>query len=105
MAAFLTIQQAPLPIQEKYLPMIRQATLQGDLSPMGYVYMQDNLLVLINKPQMFGTQIRLNTTTKKKEVAPIDDEAHVDERRAEFGLGPLADYLKRLDVNYKPSVK
>ena len=100
LAAFVTIQQADIAVQEKYLPMIRQATLQGDLSPMGYVYMQDNILVTKGKPQMFGTKTRINSTTKKQEFAPIEDKAHVDERRAAFGLGPLVDYAKRLGISY-----
>jgi len=102
LAAFITIQQADIAVQEKYLPMIRQATLQGDLSPMGYIYMQDYLLVTQGKPQMFGTKTRINPTTKKQEFAPIEDKARVDERRAAFGLGPLADYAKRLGVSYQP---
>lgn len=101
LAAFITIQQADIAIQEKYLPMIRQATLQGDLSPMGYVYMQDNLLVMRGKPQMFGTKTRINSTTKKQEFFPIEDKEHVDERRAAFGLAPLADHAKRLGINYQ----
>lgn len=101
LAAFITIQQADITVQEKYLPVIRKATLQGDLSPMGYIYMQDHLLVLRGKPQMFGTKTRINPTTKKQEFAPIDDKAHVDERRAAFGLGPLADYAKRLGISYQ----
>ena len=29
---------------------------------------------------------------------PIEDEEHVDERRAEVGLEPLAEYLKRFGI-------
>jgi hypothetical protein len=34
-------------------------------------------------------------------LQPIEDEANVDQRRAEVGLGPLADYLKGMRAMYQ----
>ena len=36
---------------------------------------------------------------------PIDDEEHVDERRAAVGLPPLAEYLKLFNLAYQPPAK
>ncbi|RYU81014.1 DUF6624 domain-containing protein [Hymenobacter persicinus] len=105
LAPFLVIQQANIAVQAKYLPMIRQATLRGDLSPFGYLFLQDQVLVRQGKPQLFGTQMVTDPKTGKRVVAPIEDEVHVDERRAVFGQSTLAEYIKlRSITNLVPSV-
>ena len=47
------------------------------------------------KPQIYGTQFRESNGELVPE--PIDDEVHVDERRARVGLPPLAEYRKTLE--------
>jgi hypothetical protein len=54
------------------------------------------------KPQVYGSQLTANANTKKYEFYTIEDEAHVDERRAAMGLEPMADYAKRFGLNYQP---
>ena len=39
------------------------------------------------------------------ELWPIEDEENVDARRASVGLEPLAEYLKRFGLEYKPLKK
>jgi hypothetical protein len=45
------------------------------------------------KPQVYGTQLRPNL-----KPFPIEDETHVDERRMQAGLPPLADYLSQIQM-------
>jgi hypothetical protein len=63
-------------------------------------YLTDRVLVAQKKPQRYGTQAR--PEGGKMVPFPIEDEAKVDERRAELGLAPLADYLKQMESFYAP---
>jgi hypothetical protein len=51
------------------------------------------------RPQLYGTQFHFSGN--EMAPAPIEDEAHVDERRAAMDLPPLADYACGLRVVYK----
>jgi hypothetical protein len=46
--------------------------------------------------QMYGTQFDVDVATGKCQPQPIEDEAHVDERRIRAKMGTLADYTKEL---------
>ncbi len=67
-------------------------------SCMEYAKIQDRILVNENQPQIYGMQFRYNAQ-RTLEPFPIIDPEYVDQRRAEIGLEPLKDYLKR-KINY-----
>ncbi len=93
-AAFLIVQHAELPDQEKYLPILQKAAEQNDVKPSNVAMLQDRVLMRQGKNQIYGSQLRSDPKTGKIELYPIDDPEHVDERRAKVGLPPLKDYLK-----------
>ena len=101
-AAFLIIQHANIIYQKKYLPVIKSLCIQKEASWQDYALMYDRIQVSSRKPQLYGSQLSFNELTKKYEVSPIEDEQHVDERRKEFGMEPLADYLSNFGIVYKP---
>jgi hypothetical protein len=90
--AFRVVQHAPLAYQQRYLPMLRAAVARGDASPLELAMLEDRVRVGEGRPQRYGSQIR--QVVPVAEPYPIEDRAHVDERRAAVGLMPLADYLK-----------
>ena len=102
LAAFLVIQHSDLATMQKYLPLMRQAVAQGELEKQNLALVEDRVLTFQDKPQLYGSQYRYNSTTSKPEFFPIADEAHVDERRASMGLEPLADYARGFGLNYQP---
>lgn len=64
-----------------------------DVIPMQIAFLADRILVNEKKPQKFGTQFYIN----KKGVFthwPIRDIRNIDERRAAYGIEPLAEYIK-----------
>jgi hypothetical protein len=68
--------------------------------------LEDRILTREAKKQVYGTQLRLNQTTQRMELYPIEDEVNVDSRRAAVGLEPLAEYLKRaFGIDYAPPKK
>lgn len=85
-AAFLVLQHTEdLQTQKKYLPLLREAVRNSDASPAELALLEDRVRVRSGLPQLYGSQ----------PGDPIEDEAHVDQRRKAMGLEPLADYLKR----------
>ncbi len=93
-AAFLIVQHAELPDQEKYLPILQKAAEKNDVKQSNVAMLQDRVLMRQGKNQIYGSQLRSDPKTGKIELYPIDDPEHVDERRAKVGLPPLKDYLK-----------
>lgn len=104
LAVFLVIQHASLEIQKKYLPQFRESVTKGESSSSNLAYLEDRILMREGKPQLYGTQVITDNTGQKK-FYNIYDEVNVDERRLKIGLGPLADYGKRFNIDYKKPIK
>ncbi|OWP64778.1 hypothetical protein CDA63_02390 [Hymenobacter amundsenii] len=102
---FLVVQHSNPPTLEKYFPMAQQAAERGDLSKPALALMQDRLLMWQGKPQRYGSQLTQDAKTHKMVFHPIEDEAHVDERRAAIGMEPLASYAKRFGLDYQLPAK
>ena len=104
--AFLIVQHAELDYQKKYLPLIKNAVDQKEARRSDLAMLEDRILTREGKKQLYGTQLRLNQTTQRMELYPIEDEENVDSRRAAVGLEPLALYLKRgFGIDYAPPKK
>jgi hypothetical protein len=104
--AFLIVQHAELDYQKKYLPLIKEAVAQKEARRSDLAMLEDRILTREGKKQVYGTQLRLNQTTQRMELYPIEDEANVDTRREAAGLEPLAEYLKRVfGIDYAPPKK
>jgi hypothetical protein len=99
---FLVLQHAPIEVQERYLGTARTAAAAGELERSNLALLEDRVLMRRGKNQIYGTQLRSNPTTHQLELWPIDDEPNVDARRKAAGLEPLADYVKRFGLTYKP---
>lgn len=104
--AFLIVQHAELDYQKKYLPLIKDAVGQKEARRSDLAMLEDRILTREGKKQVYGTQLRLNQTTQRMELYPIEDEGNVDSRRAAAGLEPLEVYLKRgFGIDYAPPKK
>jgi hypothetical protein len=95
---FLVIQHADLKYQQKYLPMMREAAKKGNAKPSHLAYLEDRVALRNGGKQIYGSQIFTNPLTKKNFIAPLEDPDNVDKRRAEVGLGPLADSALKSDI-------
>lgn len=93
-AAWLLAQHADrqLDFQREVLPLLAEAVAAGEAKPAHLAYLTDRVRMAQGTPQIYGTQvgdIREGTPIPW----PIEDLERVDERRAEMGLGTLANYL------------
>lgn len=106
-AAFFLVQHADLPFQKEVLPLVEKAYKSGSLSGQSYALLLDRVLVGEGKPQVYGTQAKRFEDWKGRQPAlePIEDEANVDQRRAEVGLFPLSEYREMLKRFYFPEDK
>ncbi|RCU42090.1 hypothetical protein EIZ47_10955 [Chryseobacterium lacus] len=95
---FLVIQHSDLKTQQKYLPMMREAVKNKNASGSALALLEDRVALGEGKRQIYGSQIGYDNVTNKSYVLPLDDPDNVDKRRAEVGLGLLADYVKRWDI-------
>lgn len=99
-AAFLIVQHSSIEVQEKYLPIMKEAAENGEANWSSLALLIDRVRIRNDKPQLYGSQVRRNSETGAFEPFPIEDEPNVDKRRKEVGLGPLADYLGNWDIKY-----
>ena len=92
-AAYLLVQHADLDLnfQRACLVLMKAAERGGEADALHVAYVEDRIAVAEKRPQRYGTQFMNDETP-----FPIEDPAHVDERRASVGLGTLADYRKQM---------
>ncbi|KAA3436176.1 DUF6624 domain-containing protein [Rufibacter hautae] len=93
-AAFLVIQHSDRELMEKYLPLLREAAAKGEASKSSLALMEDRVRMNRGLPQLYGSQLQMNPETKKYELYKVEDEANLDKRRADMGLGPISEYMK-----------
>jgi len=97
---FLVIQHSDLATQEKYLPMMREAVKNSKAQGSSLALLEDRVALRQGKKQIYGSQIGRDPETQEYYVSPLEDPDNVDKRRAEVGLGPLADYISRWQINW-----
>lgn len=97
-AAFYVIQHSNS--IERYLPLIKRAADQGELPFQLYAMMLDRQLMYTGKPQVYGTQGR-SYTGQPSFIWPIQDPAHVNERRKKAGFDQTVEQnALRLSIPY-----
>jgi membrane dipeptidase len=99
--AWLLVQHADRdrPFQKQCLELLREAVAKKEAAGNHLAYLMDRVLVGEGKKQIYGTQYI--TKDGKMQPQPIEDPDNVDKRRAEVGMGTLAEYEKRLREVYQ----
>jgi hypothetical protein len=99
-AVFLVIQHSDSLTQLTCLPLMRTAVQLGAARAEDLALLEDRILTEQGKPQIYGSQVRMDTTGKAS-FFPILDEVNVNRRRATVGLGPLEDYARYFGIDYR----
>ena len=89
-ALWVLVQHESPPVLKQCLPDMKAAAELGELEWATVALSIDRDLMYDCKKQLYGSQVQ--TTDGKVELYPVEDEAHLDERRAKIGLGPIAEY-------------
>lgn len=91
-AAWAVVQaSSDLAFQKQCLEMLELAVAQGEAQAVEHAYLYDRVAASSGKPQRWGTQFRPDG-----DPYPIEDVAHVDDRRKAIGLPTMAEYKKLL---------
>jgi hypothetical protein len=98
--AWLLVQHATEdPDFMKHCLGLMKAAPAGDVAPTNIALLEDRLLTMDGKPQIYGTQFQtINGITKP---FPIEDFEHVDERRKRVGLDTFAENEARIKARHK----
>ena len=97
---FLVIQHSDQATQEKYLPMMREAVKNGKAQGSSLALLEDRVALRKGKRQIYGSQIGRDPESQLYYVSPLEDPDNVDNRRAEVGLQPLADYVSHWQIKW-----
>ena len=95
-AAWLVLQHAigNPSLQRRGLMLMTEAAATGDVSPIHVAMLEDRIRSNEGKSQRYGTQFDWDEDGLISPL-PIEDESNVDKRRAEIGLTPLAEDVRR----------
>ncbi len=97
--AWLLVQHADhdVDFQEQCLQLMKEAS-PGEVDVINIAYLTDRLSVNRGRGQLYGTQF---TQEDGKHIPQtIEDEANVDARRAEVGMGPLSEQIQHMYNKY-----
>ncbi len=92
-AFYLVVQHASLPIQEKYLPVMRKAAKEGNASKDDLAFLEDRVLIRQGKMQIYGSQMKTDENGVNYPIK-LRDPKNVDIRRFNVGLEPMSQYLQ-----------
>jgi hypothetical protein len=97
-AAWLVLQHAigDPPVMRRGLELLRSLP-PGEVDPIQAAMLEDRVRSHSGLPQIYGTQFDWDEWGGMR-PRPIEDEAHVDARRAAIGLPPLAEKLGEIRV-------
>ena len=81
--------------QAYFLQWLQAAVDAGEASPGNLAYLSDRVAVAAGDPQRYGTQMGCGPDGPEP-ATPIEDEAGLEQRRADAGLEPYEDYLAEM---------
>lgn len=103
------LQHSSLEVREKYLPLMRKAVKDKELSARFLVRAEDRIATDKNELQIYGGQLKYYPESKSFNFWPIKDPENLEKRRAEMGLESISEFLKRkrveLEWNLEEQIK
>lgn len=99
-AIWIVIDHSNLAFQRKYLYLVKEKAEECILEKADYAILNDRVLMGEGKPQIYGTQIRMNATIVDDEITmqfflwPVENPIVLDSLRNTMGLSPIKEYLQ-----------
>lgn len=91
--------------QEKVLDAMEKEVKKKNADPSDYAYLRDRVCVNLDKPQVYGTQMRVNADSTSFEPLPLIEPKKVNKRRKKMGMGKIERYIKTMNEYYFGSLK
>lgn len=95
---FLVIQHADQQTQERYIAIFRNAVIAENAKASDLALLEDRLALSKGRRQIYGSQIGIDRDTRVAYVLPLENPEEVDQRRAEVGLPPIAEYVVKWNI-------
>lgn len=99
-AIWIVIDHSNLAFQRKYLYLVKEKAEECIIEKADYAILNDRVLMGEGKPQIYGTQIKMNATIVDDEIAmqfflwPVENPIVLDSLRNTMGLSPIKEYLQ-----------
>lgn len=90
------------PLQDFAVELLRRKVLEGGAPPIHLAYLEDRIAIGRERPQRYGTQLE-RTGPCSLEPLPLDSRKDVDARRAQVGMEPLDQYLRKVRTQILPA--
>lgn len=90
---FLIIQHSEYDFQKEYFEYVKKAYEQGIIQGRQMAMLIDRMSLDKTGFQYYGTQLKMDDSTKLFSLFPLKDPLHVDSLRATMGLDSLHNYL------------
>jgi len=89
--------------QKALLSQLEKLVAEDQITGSNVALVVDTILRSEGKPQRFGTQFEIHGD--KAVIAPVEDPAHLDERRAKYRLSSMAEYKYVISQLYRVKVE
>jgi len=99
-AIWLVLQHADNDNRKKYFPTLKKSAANGDLDKSQMALMEDRILMMDGKPQIYGSQISQDQASGAWILYDLEDPERVNARRTSVGLGPLDEYVSNWDISF-----
>ena len=93
-----TFQQEVLVVMKKQIEKI-------NASPIEFAYLTDRVNLNQGKPQVYGTQLKINEKGTSYEPKTVIDPEKLNDRRAEIGLGTIEEAISVMNGHFASSLK
>ena len=100
--AWVLIQHGPQSFIARSLPHLKAAADRGEIAWSALALTVDRDLHYRHQPQLYGSQGNIDRDGHFV-LFEVEDPAHLDERRASVGLGPIADYQALVEKEFRPA--
>lgn len=91
--------------QEEILNKMKLEADKGKASLLDYAYLLDRVKVNAGQPQIYGTQMTLNSAKTSYEPKPVVEPEKLNERRQSVGLDPIENYIQLMNTRYFGTLK
>jgi len=90
--------------QEEVLTEMKKHLDRKNANASNYAYLIDRVNVNTGKPQVYGTQMKLNQEGSSYEPKTVIEPQNLNKRREEVGLGTIEEYIGIMNSHYKGSL-
>lgn len=97
---WLVVQHAAVNYQKQYLPLFKASAQLGELDNGQVLMMEDRILLMEGKPQVYGTQVIKSNTTGAFELYEVVQPEYLDHRRISAGLQSINEYLAYWGITF-----